>query len=251
MSLSIFHVESRRIFREVRGQASPFGHAFGGATAYRGLQAFADQPPLHLLYRLNTADPDAGVRLPGAKWLPLLCALRYGGCGLGYRVLSDDAVQILHQREQAAWESYPSDDCPESLPVQPLTLREERYDPSRVADALGYAGVFGYGAFSPAQYDEIVRWVAAQEGLAEAYFCETPEQYVSECGAPFAQGVPLEGCPDPACANHAAESSLRTFAIYHEPQAAAGSLWGRNGGPQLAYQICPACSAIRVVNQAG
>jgi hypothetical protein len=30
-----------------------------------------------------------GVSLPGAEWLPFLCAIRYGACDQGYQVVSD------------------------------------------------------------------------------------------------------------------------------------------------------------------
>ena len=148
MFLAIFHPDSRRVFWGKRGKKSPFGHTFGGAVDYSGLTAYKGQPPVHLLFRLNTTDPAVAVTLPGLKWLPLLCAIRYGACDLGYRVVSDGEVKILHQTEKRAWDDFPYEDYPEKLPARPVALAEGSYDPGNVEDALFYAGVFGYGALS-------------------------------------------------------------------------------------------------------
>src|SRR5262245_55983128 len=109
MLLEFFHPESRRVFRGERDKKSAFGHMFGGAADYSGLAAYERQPPVHLLFRLNTADPAVGVTLPKAKWLPLLCAIRFGACDLGYRVLSDEKVKILLQSDKKAWDDFPYD----------------------------------------------------------------------------------------------------------------------------------------------
>src|SRR5207248_3252713 len=113
---AIFHQDSKRVFLGKWGTKGPFGHRFGGPAEYSGLAAYKRQPPVHLLFRLNMTDPRVGVTLPGVNWLPLLCAIRYGACDLGYRVLSDDAVRILHQSETKAWKDFPSADYPAALP---------------------------------------------------------------------------------------------------------------------------------------
>src|SRR5437762_4018977 len=116
MYLAVFHPETRRVFRGKGGKKARFGHMFGGTTEYAGLAAWKRQPPVHLLFRLNTADPAVGVTLPGVQWLPLLCAIRYGACDLGYRVLSDGEVKILHQTESKAWRGFPYKDYPKKIP---------------------------------------------------------------------------------------------------------------------------------------
>src|SRR5262249_59735794 len=102
-----------------------------------GLRVKRGQPAVHLLFRLNTAGPALGVHLagarsvrsrspvswrrrrapgkalPGPQWLPLLCAIRYGACDLGYRVVSEGEVKILRQGEVRAWEGFPYADYPE------------------------------------------------------------------------------------------------------------------------------------------
>lgn len=65
MFLELFHPARRQVFRGKRGHDSRYGHAFGGASGYAGLAAFNGEPAVHLLLRLNTADPAVGVTLPG------------------------------------------------------------------------------------------------------------------------------------------------------------------------------------------
>lgn len=250
MPMTIFHPESRRVFHGKRGNTSRFGHSFGGVADYSGLTAYESQPPVHLLSRLNTADPAIGVALPGVEWLPLLCTIRYGACNLGYRVVSDGEVRILHQTEQRAWDDFPYDGYPEKLPVQPVALTEGLYDPGMVEDGLSYAGVFGYGALSPEQYARLIRHVE-KKGWPELFGWESAEAYLEEGnGLPFLQGRPVDDCPDPSCVNHGRASSLRTVAIFEEEPTKIRELWGPNcGGLQIIYQVCPECAAIRTSNQ--
>jgi hypothetical protein len=251
MRLSIYHPESRRVFRGERATVSKYGHTFGGDVRYAGLAA-GGQPPVHLLLRLNLQDPAVGLALPGTRWLPLLCAIRYGACNLGYRVISDSEVKILHQSETEAWEDFPYEGYPELLPPEPIALSEASYDPGNPRDALRYAGVFGYDALSEDQFADLARFVV-DEGLFDPEFMEgeTPEEYLREgVGFPFVQGPPDDDCPEPTCQNHGREASLRTLAIFSEDEERVRRLWGPNGEDlQIIYQICPNCDAIRATNQ--
>lgn len=252
MLLTLFHQQSRRVVHGDRAQMSPFGHTFGGSVDYRGLVAYPKQPPVHLLFRLATADPLVGVEMPGVEWLPLLCAIRYGACNLGYRVLSDDEVTILHQTEAKGWRGFPYAGYSKKLPAQPVALQPGTYDPAKIEDALSYAGVFGYEALSAAQLGALQRYVETDLLPDQIYSYETAEEYLEDGnGLPFVQGRPNDDCPDPACGNHGIASSLRTFAIFEEEETErVRELWGPNcGGLQIIYQVCPLCSAIRTSNQ--
>jgi len=252
MFLTVFHEETRRIFHGKRGKKSRFGHMFGGAADYFGLSTSKRRPPVHLLFRLNTEDPAVGVTLPGVQWLPLLCAIRYGACALGYRVVSDEEVKILRQAEKKPWKNYPDDGYLEKLPVQPILFKKGSYDPDNVEDVLGYAGVFGYGALTPKQYARVLRFLKKKR-LAELFDCESAEALLEEGGALpglFDQGPPVEDCPDPTCENHGREASLQTFLIFVEGWIEAQTLWGPNSEiPKIIYQICPKCGAISTSSQ--
>ena len=180
----------------------------------------------------------------------MLCAIRYGACDLGYRVISDQEVKILHQTEKKAWDDFPYDGYPEKLPVAPVALTEGKYDPNKLEHGMHYAGVFGYGALSAKQYARLLRHVES-ERLPELYGWKSAEAYLQEGnGAPFVQGPPNDDCPDPSCKNHGRRSSLRPFAIFEEDPRRARELWGPNcESLQIIYQVCPKCSAIRTGNQ--
>jgi hypothetical protein len=226
MRLTIFHPRPRRIFRGERGKVSAYGHTFGGDGHYAGLAANG-QAPVHLLLRLNLEDPAVGLTLPGIRWLPLLCAIRFGACNLGYRVISDTEVKILHKSEAEAWEGFPYEGYPESLPAEPIELTEASYDPGNPRDALRYAGVFGYEPLSEAQFADLARFVV-DEGLFDPSFMdwETPEEYLREgVGFPFVQGPPDDDCPEPSCPNHGRDASMRTLAIFWEAEKRVRRLW--------------------------
>ncbi len=251
MFLAVFHQADKRVFLGLRGTDSAFGHTFGGSVDYAGLVAFPGQPPVHLLMRLNTADSAVAVALPGLQWLPLLCAIRYGACQLAYRVTSDLSVKIIHQTESKAWKDFPYDDYPQRLAPMPLLLEKSSYDPGDPDDVLFYAGVFGYDTLTTDQFTALARHVENNGLPDDGYGWESGEEYLQDGNClPFAQGRPVEGCPDPGCANYCRASSLRTFAIFQENRAEARSLWGPDcGSLQIVYEICPLCLVVRTTNQ--
>lgn len=252
MLLEIFHQAERRIFRGERRAGPTFGHMFGGAADYVGLSTSGKQPPVHLLLRLDMSDPSVGVTMPGIRWLPLLCAIRYGACDLGYRVVSDTEVAILHRGEKRPWDAFPYDGYSEKLPAEPIDINEGRYDPADPKEALSYAGVFGYDALSPEQFEELARFVV-REGIFDPDIFlewETPEAFLEDNCWPFQQGKPEGICPNASCANRRRPGAMRPFAIFREELARARTLWGPDcGSLQIIYQVCPACGAIRTGNQ--
>lgn len=250
MFFELYHLESRRIRRGRRGDASPYGHHFGGEVPYKGLVPFRRKPAVHLLARLNLTDAAIGVELPNTRWLPLLCAIRYGACDLGYRVVSDHEIEILQQGETKPWKDFPYAGYPKALPSQPLVFDEEQtYDPNTLNDLLTYAGIFGYAGASPRSYAKLVRHFK-NERVAEMFGWESAEAYVEESHTPpFVSGPPIDDCPNSECANHGRAASLRVFALFEEERRKARELWGPNYELQLVYQVCPACAAIRTSNQ--
>lgn len=256
MFFVVFHQETRRVFTGMRGKKSRFGHTFGGVAEYDGLRQFKDQPPAHVLFRLNMADPAVGVNLPGVQWLPLLCGIRYGACGLGYRILSDSTIKILYQKESKAWKGFPYDDYPDKLPEKPLTLKDANYDPDKPKDAYALAGVFGSEVLTPRQFERLARYLVDEELYPDPELFggewESPEEYLRIAHSwPFVQGRPDEGCPGRNCPNHGQRGSLRTYAVFEELEKDVHRfLWGPNGPfLQIIYQICPKCNAVRVSNQ--
>ena len=102
MAITVFHQSSKRVIIGIFGRKTRYGHTYGSPVDYSGLAAFRRQPPVHVLFRLNADDPEVGVKLPKAQWLPLLCAIRYGACEVGYRVdalreTGNDREFVVHQ----------------------------------------------------------------------------------------------------------------------------------------------------------
>jgi hypothetical protein len=245
MQLAIFHQQTKQVFRGIRGKKSPFEHMFGGSADYAGLTPYQRQPPVHLLFRLNTADPAVGVTLRKTQWLPLLCAIRYGACNLGYRVTSDKKVKILYQEYDAPWDDFPYDGYPTKLPAKPVAL-QAAYDPQDLKDVFYYAAAIGYETVSAKQYAQLVRRV-------EKHFRLKPgsgDDYLQKSCEPFVQGEPKDKCPDPACQNHRSKGKLRTLAIFEEELKKEAEFWGPScENLQIIWQLCPKCAAIRTTNQ--
>jgi hypothetical protein len=236
MPLQLIHPAERRVAYSVAADGPGFGHRLGGG-GYAGLVPPAGGPPVQALFRLNTADPAVGVTVPGAGWLPLLVALRYGGCSLGYRVVSDTEVRILAMGETEAWPGFPTPDFPDELPEVPVGLRADGYDPDNPAVAWMFSGLLGTEHLTDEQRRRVAAF-AAESGLAAV-------------GWPYTGEPPADPCPDPACANHARPASLRTVALYQAGGRFAQTLWGpAPADVQLVYQMCPACGAITATSRA-
>lgn len=250
MALTIFHEHTRRVFRGERATSSSLGHSFGGTCEYAGTLLNKGEPPVHLLFRLSLTDASVGITIPGVQWLPFLCAIRYGACELGYRVVSDGEVKICRCKENKAWEGFPYEGYPDVLPGSPFEFRETPYDPGNPEDVLFYAGVFGYDGLTKEQYEELVRHVEKQK-LAKLHGWKTTDAFLQEGNSwPFLQGRPNQDCPDPACRNHGQRSALRTLAVFMEERKYKDNLWGPScDNLEIIYQICPVCAAISTTNQ--
>lgn len=251
MFLGIYHRDTRRVFRGRRGLASPFGHAFGGSAKYAGLLPGKGKPPVNLMFRFDTSDLAVNATISGARWLPLLCAIQYDACGLGYRVVSDGEVKILRMERRKPDRGY-RNVCPDALPPQPVTLLEAPYDPDDVADVVFHAGVFGYDGLTPKQYAKVVR--RAQRDAPSHGWDGSIEEFMQNACGPYVQGRPVEGCPDRSCGNHGRPSSLRTVAIYVEHpfdwrKPTDPPAWCPDGDLMIIWQTCPKCTAIQATNQ--
>jgi hypothetical protein len=243
---SILHEDTKRAFRGKRGRKSRFGHMFGGSADYAGLRMKQQEPPVHLLFRLNTEDEAVGSRGIEAKWLPLLCAIRYGACEMAYRVLSDEKVKILHRHDKV-WDGFPYDGFPDVLPAKPVSLRDT-YDPQDLKDVYWHATVFGYDSLSPKKFAELARRVERNFGLERGAGKSHLETFsYSEF---FVQGKPSNPCPEPKCSNRRHKGSMRILATFEEDSNKSASLWGPScENLQIIWLICPKCSAIFVTNQ--
>lgn len=251
MEFIIFHTTPNRVVKVNCVERSEYGHAMGGSAAYEGLTPIPDSPPIHLLFRLNQDDPVLGQVVSGVQWLPLLCGIHYHACNLGYHVVSNNEVKILHiETPDIHRDSH--DDFPDVLPfVESIALRTTNYDPNNIEHALLCARVFEFEGMDPERFQELIRHVEEEDSeQLERFETSAEEALRNIVCSPFMQGRPDDDCPDPACSNHGRKGTLRTLAIFTESwMRDYDRLWLGRGNPQIVYQICPDCCAIRVTSQ--
>ena len=112
--------------RLIPDQGGKYTHWFGGAPTRRGLVPPGGDHAVNLLYDLDLRDPRLGLasRFPGLERLPLLNALQYNCCAIAYRVVSDDAVEILSAADNdrlPKWdENFPFDRYPATFSRVPI-----------------------------------------------------------------------------------------------------------------------------------
>lgn len=252
MPLQIFHPTLRQVAYSVQPNPPRYGHYLGGSADDLKLTP-APAVPLHLLFRINLEDPAIGLTLSGVKWLPLLCAIRYGACDLSYRVVSDSEVSILHLEQKEALPDFPTANYPASFEKLPIELATDGYNPDDPRSAWGFSAIFGTAHLNDDQKQQIVNLIRETGEYKEFRHSaeQTPLDFVAgNTGGPFFEFKPLDPCPDAQCSNSSVEGSLRTFALYMAGGAFHETLWGPNHADvQVIYQICPLCQAIHVSSQ--
>lgn len=109
----------------VADRRGEFDHWFGGSPTHRGVKPKKRNHPVHLLYDLDLRDPALGLasRYEGLSRLPVYNALQYNCCDLVYRVLADDAIEIVSMRDEPEWNrNFPYDNYPAEYPRLPVTV---------------------------------------------------------------------------------------------------------------------------------
>jgi hypothetical protein len=286
MPLSLFDHKLSAHFRERPNVVDAFGHTFGGEPSALGIRFVNLETPLHLVYRLNLADPAVAVELPGLKWLPLCYGFSYAaydGTTI-YRVLSDTEVELIVPDDPQYDPHFPYVNYPTCFPQHPVSFSRQPYDPTIAEDALRLAAVFGVDRLPAAEMKRAIA-IAEKKGLiaewrADATFADWSPEDIIRCGykEPFAQGAPLKSCDNPHCtaeieyrtepmeitfteeiadlfddrtlkieAFDVRRDSMRVFAL-HQPDPEDTLLW-RDAYVQLIFEICDTCGCIRVSNQ--
>ncbi|HZL87240.1 MAG TPA: hypothetical protein VFB96_02595 [Pirellulaceae bacterium] len=284
MPLSLFDHKLLAVYRERANVADDFGHMFGGTASENGIRFVNLEEPLHLIYRLNLADPAVAVDLPGLKWLPLCYGFAYAAYDgtIIYRVLSDTEIELIAPQDPHYDPHFPYEDHPPLFPRSPVSFARQPYDPTIAEDALRLAAVFGVDRLPEAEMQRAVA-IAEKQGLIadwRATFADWSPENIIRCGykEPFAQGAPLKSCDNPSCtaeieyrtepmeitfseetaklfddqtlkieAYDVRRDSMRVFAL-HQPEANDELMWG-DPYVQLIFEICDVCHCIRVSNQ--
>jgi hypothetical protein len=98
---------TKTISRVVPQQNRAFEHRFGGPPIHQGTTPPGSKQPLHLLYTFDIADPLVPVKIPHTRYLPLYYCFSYNAGAVGYRVVSDEAIEILCLEEKRAQRDFP------------------------------------------------------------------------------------------------------------------------------------------------
>jgi hypothetical protein len=269
MPLSFFHHQTLSHYCEDSNSPNKFGHTFGGDPSSFGLR-FANCEPLHLVYRLNQADPAVNARIPGVTWLPLIYHFPYASIysDLVYRLVSDTEIEMLAPLTAEFDDEFPYSAYPSAFPESPVAFSKRKYDPALAEDAVPLAGVFGIGQLSDSEMKKAVQIVGRTSTLFEDWAADggTPgvdfpdwseEELVRHVyDEPFMQRRPTKECDNPECTPQVSrdektenlrKDSMRVFALL-QPDAQNKLLWGHLHA-QLIWQLCESCNCIRVSYQ--
>ena len=279
MPLSFFDHKSLSHLREEIENSDKYGHTFGGDPSSFGIR-FVNCDPIHLVYRLNQADPAVSLSVPKLNWLPLCYHFSYASFDgkLVYRMLNDLEVELLAPTEMVYDPDFPYPNFPRFFSKSFVSFRNQNYDPTVAEDALRLAAVFGLEHLSRSEMKRAIVMADETFGTIREFGLPgwTPEEII-RCAhrEPFAQGAPSKSCDNPSCTAEIAyrtaelslsiddenfreltgqssltleprnvrRDSMRVFAIH---QADDRTAWPN---VQLVFEICDSCHCIRVSNQ--
>src|SRR5262249_17976075 len=116
----------------VEGNPGKYQHSFGGDFRYDGLVPDGCPMPVHLLFRLDLADPVLPFRIDADfRFLPFFYAFRYEASPMSYRVLSDTELEILSLDRDEYTPDFPYPEFPPyldffSMNLVPISYEEQR-----------------------------------------------------------------------------------------------------------------------------
>ncbi len=229
--------------RLVPSPAGAHAHWFGGTPTHKGAIPPGREHPVHLLYDLDLTDPALGLasRFPGLARLPLYNALQYNCCEIVYRVVSDDAIEILamEKPERSKWDAnFPFDNYPRAFPRTPIQV-------------------------VPVATDVIARCITpiAADGGADIVRSDVLQDsclFPRVGGRQFMwQGIPDWACPTPACPHHGTRSDAgkEVFAVIWERPIPELHLWTDDpkyqdiGSAQIIFSRCTGCGIVHSCNR--
>lgn len=228
------------IARAVPNAADAFHHHFGGSPTHRGIVPRSNSQPLHLLYTFDTTDPLLPVRLPNARFLPLYYCFPYNAGGVGYRVVSDEEIEILYMETKRVERDFPYKNYPDAFPETPISLAAISYE----------------------EHKTLVYYLYCQDNYLEEYMSNEDRQFIEQSGYPFTQlggiqrmwqDIPDVCCPNKQCDNHKSGDSMDVFAVVWNQPVPGIYLWDDDAeyesDIQIIFQICPQCQAIHACNR--
>lgn len=233
-----------------------FGHSFGGPHDRKGAaREDCGGILIHLLHRLDLADPAVPIAIPGVRWLPLYYCFDFRANDLGYRLISDDRLVTYFPEDDpnvTAEEEWPDGDYPAEFPRSPIDVASHPYDPTDADDALRWSGIFGIGQLTPDDRESVRRRLSDHLESIGFDAPETEEEFEEALSHPFLQGKPDSPCLNPECPDRHHKGRLVPIALMPAEPIPGLHLYGRwESGVRLIFRICPRCSTIRASNECG
>ena len=232
------------VCRLVSSRKGAYAHWFGGTPTHSGVIPPGREHPVHLLYDLDLTDPMLGLssRFPAVSRLPLYNPLQYNCCDMIYRVLRDDAIEIvrLTNPDNPDWYAdHPYDAYPSAFPRTPVTA--EHVPPSLIERCAGALESDGTGGFE-----------AKEAALEDA--CLFPRVG----GRHFMwQGIPHWECPTQSCPHFGKYGDVgkEVLAVIWERPIPALHLWDDDpedqhmGSIQIIFSRCTGCGVLHSCNR--
>jgi|GEM_PF-1425214 len=231
------------IARAVVGADKTYAHMFGGVPRHAGVIPKGCQQPLHLLYTLDTSDPLCPISIPSIRYLPLYYGFPYNAGALGYKVISENEIQILHMESKSIVEDFPYPNYPDAFPETPISLLPISYE----------------------EHKTLVYIMACDDyHVEDIYIQQADHDFIQRSQYPFTQfggiqrlwqGAPEEPCPNGKCENHEISNFMEIFAVIWNQPVPGVYLWDNDPEfrdmveVQTIFQICPLCHAIYVCNR--
>lgn len=227
----------------VPGADGAYSHWFGGEPTHNGAIPPDREYAVNLLYDLDLTDPQLGLasRFPGLSRLPLYNALQYNCCDIVYRVVADDAIEIvaMDPPKRSPWSAdFPFENYPRAFPRTPIHL--ETVAPDIVTKCIT--------PLAPDGSADIVRTDVLQDA------CMFPRVG----GRQFMwQGIPEWPCPTPTCPHHGQKGNANkeVFAVIWERPIPGLHLWIDNPKPrdlgscQIIFSRCTGCGVLHSCNR--
>ncbi len=227
--------------RVVPNVAGSFQHRFGGTPAHHGIKPGGNNQPLHLLYTFDTRDALVPVRVPGARYLPLYYCFPYNAGAVGYRVVSDEEIEILYMETKHVQPDFPYANYPNEFPETPVSLIPISYE----------------------EHKTLVYYLTCEDyNLQKKYLSNEDRVFLKQSGYPFTQlggiqrmwqDIPEVPCPNSKCKYHKFECFMQVFAVIWNQPVPKVYLWDDDPKSrweiQTIFQICPLCNSIYACNR--
>lgn len=113
------------LVESVPGEQGSFAHAAGHARDVAIRTRLRKRHCLHLALDLDLGDSRLGLAVPGLTRLPLLHPFRHDGGSAKYRVVADDAIELL-EIDRPILADWPYEDYPDRFAPQPFDLKEPK-----------------------------------------------------------------------------------------------------------------------------